>query len=426
MGFADEYLNKLNNYDLEAGKDKPTENVRFIMVIPCYNEPFLLETLNSLYACKKPAGTIEILVIINEPEGVDNRVHQQNLQTYHEVLSWKSRYENENFRCCIRYYQQIPVKKAGAGYARKLGMDEATARFNRLNRNDGILCSMDADATVAENYFTALESHFAEFPKTGGVSIYFEHPLRGDQYEPEIYEGIVLYELYQRYYLQALRFTGFPYAFHTVGSCFAVRAETYVKVGGMNQKKAGEDFYFLQKVIPMGHFYEINTTCVYPSPRPSDRVPFGTGPKLLRYQKDTSVLEYTYNMQAFIDLQGFFKRKDHLFKADEDKTGQFLQSMPDVMIDFLNEIQWKDRIREINQNTNSQQSFNKRFFHWFGAFRILKYLNYAHSVQFDFQDIVEATNLLYKKIKHTRAGNEPLAILRAYRGLEIPDIEANS
>ena len=91
------------------------------------------------------------------------------------------------------------------------------------------------------------------------------------------------YELHLRYLNLFSRFTGFPYAYHTIGSCFGVRAETYASQGGMNKRKAGEDFYFLHKIIPLGEFREINNTCVIPSPRESDRVPFGTGAAIGKY-----------------------------------------------------------------------------------------------------------------------------------------------
>src|SRR4029434_9989987 len=93
----------------------------------------------------------------------------------------------------------------------------------------------------------------------------------------EIYKAIAAYELHLRYYLQALRTAGFPHGYHTIGSSMAVRARTYMEQGGMNRRQAGEDFYFLHKLIPLGGFTELNSTTVYPLPRPSNRVPFGTG-----------------------------------------------------------------------------------------------------------------------------------------------------
>jgi len=40
----------------------------------------------------------------------------------------------------------------------------------------------------------------------------------------QVYGAIAAYELHLRYYVQALRYAGFPHAHHTVGSCLAVRA----------------------------------------------------------------------------------------------------------------------------------------------------------------------------------------------------------
>jgi hypothetical protein len=50
----------------------------------------------------------------------------------------------------------------------------------------------------------------------------------------------------------------------------------------MSRRQAGEDFYFIQKVAMQGRYGECRTTRVHPSPRPSDRVPFGTGPDIAR------------------------------------------------------------------------------------------------------------------------------------------------
>ena len=84
----------------------------------------------------------------------------------------------------------------------------------------------------------------------------------------------------------------FPFAFHTIGSSMAVRASSYMRQGGMNKRKAGEDFYFQQKIIPLCGFTECNSTVVYPSPRPSYRVPFGTGRAMLGYLQNGEVLTW--------------------------------------------------------------------------------------------------------------------------------------
>ena len=138
-------------------------------------------------------------------------------------------------------------------------------------------------------------------------SIYFEHPLSGNNYPEAIYKYITLYELHLRYYFQGLAYSGFPYVFHTVGSAIAVKALPYVKAGGMNRRQAGEDFYFIQKLVPAGGYFNLNSTTVYPSPRASSRVPFGTGASIGKLDAGNSSTLLTYNMLAFKELRVFFR-----------------------------------------------------------------------------------------------------------------------
>ena len=78
----------------------------------------------------------------------------------------------------------------------------------------------------------------------------------------------------------------------------------------MNRRQAGEDFYFIQKVAQRGNFSQCNTTCVVPSPRPSDRVPFGTGAAVRRLSSDEEPL-ITYNPQLFVMLKELFSQIGH-------------------------------------------------------------------------------------------------------------------
>jgi len=62
----------------------------------------------------------------------------------------------------------------------------------------------------------------------------------------------------------------------------ACRASAYCKIGGMNNRQAGEDFYFLQQLHRTVGVEQLKGTVVRPSPRPSHRVPFGTGRSVQR------------------------------------------------------------------------------------------------------------------------------------------------
>ena len=121
-----------------------------------------------------------------------------------------------------------------------------------------------------------------------------------------MWEAMVKYELYLRYYQEALAYIGHPHAFHCIGSAFAVRASDYVAQGGMNKRQAGEDFYFLQKLISTGRYACLNATRVYPSARFSTRTPFGTGQAVRQIVEDGGYFP-VYHWGAFRDLKYFFQ-----------------------------------------------------------------------------------------------------------------------
>jgi hypothetical protein len=131
---------------------------------------------------------------------------------------------------------ELKKKWAGAGTARKAGMDEAVERFNRLNKPDGIIVSLDADTLVDENYLIEIEEYFRNNPSDAGATIHFSHQKEG--LGERHLHGILLYEKYMAYYKRAMGFTGYPYPMFTVGSAFAVTARRLCKAGG-NEPQAG-------------------------------------------------------------------------------------------------------------------------------------------------------------------------------------------
>ncbi len=84
----------------------------------------------------------------------------------------------------------------------------------------------------------------------------------------------------------------------------------------MNRRQAGEDFYFIQKLVPAGGYFNLNSTTVYPSPRASSRVPFGTGASMRKLSAETSSTFLTYNILAFKELRTFFELTEIFFKSD--------------------------------------------------------------------------------------------------------------
>jgi hypothetical protein len=173
---------------------------------------------------------------------------------------------------------ELSNKGGGVGLARKIGLDLALTRLDHGTAPSLLVC-LDADTLVEPSYLPALVSHFRE-STAGGAAIPFCHQP-GESPEEQL--AIDRYELFLRHYVLGLRLARSPYAFHTVGSAMACTTAAYARSGGMNTRTAGEDFYFLQHVSRTAGIAPVTGTVVYPSPRPSHRVPFGTGRSVSRW-----------------------------------------------------------------------------------------------------------------------------------------------
>ena len=381
--FADKYLQKNNRIQLI--QTPPAENCGIIVVIPCFHEPDILLTLESLNQCKLPKQKVEVIVLINHSEVASNELKKYNLDTKKEIEKWILNNINQG----ITFYVQGPVelqkKWAGVGLARKSGMDEALLRFNVLKKPGGIIVSLDSDTLVAKNYLVEIENHFIKNPNNIGATISFRHQTAGLN-EKQL-QGILLYEKYLLYYKNALSFVGYPNPLFTVGSAFAVTASGYFKRGGMTRRQAGEDFYFLQTLAQIGTIGEILNTSVYPSARLSDRIPFGTGPTLVKWMNGEADLTKTYNIQAFIDLKMFFDLVEKLFLADESSYLKMISTLPESIGEFLIQDSFWIEIEDLNKNCSSYKSFQMRFFHKFNAFKILKFINFAHEIFYEKADL---------------------------------------
>jgi glycosyltransferase involved in cell wall biosynthesis len=359
MGFASPYLSKHSFYKPFISPE-PVRGNSLSVVIPCFNEPNVLASLDSLYEAGRPSFPLEVIVVVNAPETATAGQILQNKNTIDSIREWSKRYNTDNFMVHVIDPPLFPRKHAGAGFARKTGMDEAVHRFNLHDNDKGIIVSFDADSFCDSNYFTELEKCFYEQICTG-CTIYFEHPLYGDDHPAIVYKAIGLYELYLRYFIQAMRFSGFPHAYHTVGSCFAVNAGNYAGQGGMNRRTAGEDFYFLHKIIPLGNFTELNTTRVIPSPRVSDRVPFGTGATIRRFAEKIQSDLYTWPIESFHDLKSLFGIIPLLYQSKEERVLGLLKELPVCLMEYLSQNDFALAVNQMNNHSATSDTFKKDF-----------------------------------------------------------------
>ncbi len=377
MSFADKYLNRYATGQVQALPD-PNKNLRLIIVIPVCNEPGLLTSLSSLLNADPPGSYWEIILVINEPVDCQREHHEQNLLTIDEVGRFKENIKREDVQIHMICPKAFSRKKAGPGMARKIGMDEAIRRFSHLNRPEGVIVSYDADTTCKVDYLTELSVFFNNNSGAGGCTLYFEHPVEGDIFEDESHRNaIIQYELYLRYFKMFLEYMGFPYVSYSLGSAFAFRAMVYVRVGGMGPQQAGEDFYFLQKCLPHGDFWELNSTDVYPSSRVSDRVVFGTGPFIDGFIKSKQVGLEVYPFEIFKLLKPLFlwigsleRMPDSLIEVD-----QVIQNMPDKIRIQIKNQDWYNKIQLSYTESAALVPFVKRIYHEINLLQIIHLLN---------------------------------------------------
>jgi len=403
------YLQTQLSFQHPCISNPPQQDLSIIVVIPCFNETQLIKSLESLNSCDLPNGWVEIITVINSSEISSNKIIENNAKTLELAKQWTIL----NAKNRISFYfidaNNLPDKDAGVGLARKIGMDEAVIRFEQINK-DGIIACFDADSTCASNYLAELEKHFQLHKKSPACSIHFEHPLQGNEFSQENYQAIEAYELHLRVYKNALQFCGFPFAFHTIGSSMAVKSKAYQKQGGMNKRKAGEDFYFLQKMMALGNFTELKTTVIYPSPRVSDRVPFGTGRAMQNYLSNEQKNYTTYSMESFLDLKQFVEQLDNLYN-------NIILELPLSVSEYLKTISFDENLHKIRQNSTSLIHFKQLFFNWFNAFKVLKFVHFSRDNYYPDVDVFVAANELLKQLNKLTCNRVDL--LAEFRKLDL-------
>ena len=385
VSIAETYFNRFPVLSKQLISPVPVD-LGIAIVIPAFDEPELKRSLDSILQCSLPNDlSLEVIIVVNHPEGSSSHVIEQNLQNIELVKIVQKGNLHKKITFHVIYASGLPKKNAGVGWARKIGMDEASRRFLD-NKTDGLICCFDADSLVDKNYLTEISKAFNKF-ELNGASVYFEHPISGKEFDKNIYDSILMYETHLRYYKNALKYCGLPYSYHTVGSSMVVKASAYCKQGGMNRRKAGEDFYFINKIIELGSYGEINSTRVIPSPRISERVPFGTGRAILDGITLKRNLNLTYSFEMFHVLKEWMHQVINKKDYEYDRFHFYIKS-------FIKEKDWIIILNEINDNTSSEIAFKHRFFKKFDAFWVLKYAHHIKENYLPDSSLIQNSNKL--------------------------------
>lgn len=383
------YIKKHKTYDKYV---VPSDfNFGTVVVIPCFDELNLLTTLKSIQQCLPPKNPVSVLVVVNSCETTDESVVLQNRKTYDEVIAFAKKQNLPELSFHTLLCENLPRKHSGVGLARKIGMEWAIRGFLQSNNSDGVIVSLDADCTVSENYLFSIENQFLTYSPNCCI-LNFRH--RVPENESSLRNAIVQYEQYIWYFRDSLKAIDFPYYYHTIGSAFAVSADAYVRVGGIGRQQGGEDFYFLQKIFQLEKTVELMDTFVYPEARFSERIPFGTGPALEKILSSPDGILNVYSIEAFSALKNFFDLRVEFYKQPNEIILKLISDLHISVQQFLAENNLLSAITDCNENSATVLTFQKRFFHHFNAFAIIKYMNFVHDKFFELTPIHKAKDKL--------------------------------
>ena len=266
---------------------------------------------------------------------------------------------------------ELAAKGGGVGLARKIGADLALSRLD-CQGGDPLLVSLDADTLVGPDYLAALARHFG-LTQAGGAVIPFRHQQGSSAKEQQ---AIDLYELFLRSYVLGLELAGSPYAFHTVGSAMACRASAYARMGGMNSRSAGEDFYFLQQLQRTAGVARVSGTVVFPSARASHRVPFGTGRSVSRALAGNDAAISFYRPECFRILGDWLALVTQ--NIELSGTGLYAASrgISPELGGYLNSTGFAAAWEKLRTNNKSAQTLLTAFHGWFDGLRTMKLIHY--------------------------------------------------
>lgn len=267
---------------------------------------------------------------------------------------------------------EMPDKGGGVGLARKLGLDKALRLLDYQSTAKKLLFNLDADTWVESFYLSAVR-HYFEDQKVHAAVVGFSHRPEAD---PVLQAAICCYEIFLRYYVLGLRYAGSPYAFHSIGSAMVCTPEIYAVVRGMNRREAAEDFYFLDKMAKYGPVAGIHTTTVYPSARPSRRVPFGTGQRMIRFIEGKQNEYLLYDPEVFRILRRWLETMAGCCQQEPRAILGMAEDIHPLLSSFLELNRFQHVWQRIQRNHRDHDRLRKQFHVWFDGFKTMKLVHY--------------------------------------------------
>ena len=389
------YLNKRASGTWQIENDYK-KYFQYIIVVPAIAErdalPKLIKSLEK--NDKLELHNTLLLIVVNNSVSSSDEVKNDNQKTLAYLKKIKSRV-NISFVDAASSGKEMDDKNGGVGLARKIGMDLALTKFDYLSINKNIMICTDADCIVDSDYISEISQEFNRNNFEAAV-VNFAHDISGRDEETK---AIICYEIFLRYYVLGLSFAKSDYAFHTIGSTMLCTPDAYVKVEGMNKRKAAEDFYFLEKLAKIYPIGEIKSTFVHPSKRGSWRVPFGTGRSVDRYLSNSRDEYLLYDPKSFVILKTWLEVFFDNLVPNPSSLIKISNNISPALSDFLSKQDFGNFINKVLLKNNNPNEIEKQKHFWFDAFRTLKLIHYLRDATYPNINMFDALDELLKIMK---------------------------
>lgn len=255
----------------------------------------------------------------------------------------------------------------GVGLARKIGLDLALELWRQGHVRSAWLHTTDADATLPPDHFATpdLDDDPAAVAR---VARFWHDTAAGGP----VALATAHYELWMRYYVAGLAHAGSPHAFDALGSCISVHARAYARVGGVPRRQAGEDFHLLAKLAKLGTVHRVSRDRppVRLRCRASSRVPFGTGPGVMRL-----VATLEAGQEPRLHDPRVFGALSHLVAAIEQPTRPVTDAFDELspaVRRVLDDLDLPRRLERATQSATSPVAVTRRRHECFDALRTLQ------------------------------------------------------
>ena len=338
------------------------------IVIPAYSEfEFLPDTLGSINQNKSELlkQTI-VVVVVNNAINSPQSVKENNQLTLQKLIG-----NNYQFALAVidaaSTNLALPLKHAGVGLARKIGMD---LTLPYLASPQSLIFCTDADTKVSPDYLSKIKQYFKADDASAAV-IGFRHLESSDIANNDYIEQ---YEKFLKTTAEKMQRAGSPYGYVSMGSTIVCTAEAYCAVGGMPRKKATEDFYFLQELTKYCGVHNIPETLVFPSPRPISRVYLGTGFRMEQMQNGFDLAKLYYSEGAFGYLSQWLQLGSIAWKVPLHKLLNNISDIHPHLVEFLKLEGIEDVWSKIQNNAPSETHFKEQFQRWFDGLKTIRFL----------------------------------------------------